>query len=156
MSQNGKRKYKPASDSRRGEKPAKKGRHGMSTLTLWVPSDKAEAVRRYVSRVGRYRACLDVDNILERLRNYQKLLQERFHVRKLSIFGSVARGQAMCHSDLDMLVEFEEGHPSGLFAFVDLKNWLEGLLDRPVDLITDVNVKPRIRRRIMDECIEVF
>ncbi len=128
----------------------------MTTLTMWVPSDKAESVQRYVTRIARYRDCLELDDIMERLRSHQSLLEERFKVRSISVFGSVVRGEAQCHSDIDLLVDFAEGSPSGLFAFVDLKNWLEGLLGRPVDLMTDVNLKPRIRRRIMEECTKVF
>ena len=44
-------------------------------------------------------------------------LLKQFHVRSLSVFGSVARGEAGPGSDIDLLVDFEPGARIGLFAF---------------------------------------
>lgn len=128
----------------------------MTTLTMWVPTDKLGAVRRYVKQVGRRRSGINLDEVLERLRCCRPILEERFGLRKVFVFGSVARNQAQAHSDIDLLVDFADGYPSGMFAFVDLKRWLEGCLGRPVDIITDTNVKPRVRQRILEDSIEVF
>ena len=157
MSTNGKRKHKAASNRHGGERNAQqKTEAGMTTLTMWVPTDRLEAVRRYVKQVGRRRNGVTLDDVMERLRSCRPILEERFGLRKVFVFGSVARNQAQAHSDIDLLVDFADGYPSGLFAFVDLKHWLEGRLGRPVDIITDTNVKPRIRRRILEDCVEVF
>lgn len=75
----------------------------------------------------------------------------RFRVRSLSLFGSVARDEARPESDVDILVEFSE--PVGLFDFVRLRRFLEGVLDRRVDLATPAALKPRMRERILAEAV---
>ncbi len=73
------------------------------------------------------------------------------HVRSLSIFGSVARDEAGPDSDVDALVEFDQ--PVGLFAFLGLKEYLEQILGRPVDLATPEALHHRLRDRILREAI---
>ena len=62
----------------------------------------------------------------------------RFHVRRLDLFGSAARGDFdPQRSDVDFLVEFDRTHPDALSlrTYFGLKEALEGLLGRPVDLV---------------------
>ena len=65
----------------------------------------------------------------------------RYHVAKLELFGSRARGTARPDSDVDLLVTFAEGETPGL-EFFGLANDLEALLGRRVDLLT----RPRVER----------
>lgn len=63
----------------------------------------------------------------------------RFHVRRLAVFGSAARGDLdPDRSDVDMVVEFEPLSP-GSYAdnWFDLREALVELFGRPVDLVTD-------------------
>ncbi|MBF0374529.1 MAG: nucleotidyltransferase family protein [Alphaproteobacteria bacterium] len=136
----------------KGERP---DGHGNVGVTVFVPPDKAEAVKGYARRISRRRAPARREDIVEILNTHREHI-ERFGVRALSLFGSVVRGEAKPHSDVDLLVEFEPGTAMGLFGFVELKNVLEGLLGRPVDLITDSHIKPRIRTRVMSEARLVF
>ncbi len=65
-------------------------------------------------------------------------LCRRFHVRRLDLFGSAARGDFDPErSDIDFLVEFDREHPQALSfnTYFDLKEALETLLVRPVDLV---------------------
>ncbi len=64
-------------------------------------------------------------------------LCRRFHVRRLDLFGSAARGDFdPMRSDVDFVVEFETGAPgSALDIYFGLKDALESLLGRPVDLV---------------------
>ena len=66
-------------------------------------------------------------------------LCRRYRVARLEVFGSFARGDASPESDLDILVTFEEGAKIGL-EFVALKEELERLVGRPVDLLTRSSV----------------
>lgn len=63
-------------------------------------------------------------------------LCRRFSVRRLEVFGSAARGEDFdpTRSDIDFLVEFA-AEQDNLARFVDFKEALEALLDRPVDLV---------------------
>lgn len=59
----------------------------------------------------------------------------RHHIRRLALFGSVLRDDFRADSDVDMLVEFEDGHTPGLDFFA-MQDELSGLLLRKVDLNT--------------------
>ena len=62
-------------------------------------------------------------------------LCRRFHVRRLEVFGSAARGDFdPARSDIDFLVEFAE-EDDDLARFIDFKQALESLLARRVDLV---------------------
>ena len=68
-------------------------------------------------------------------------LCRRYHVAKLELFGSRARGTARPDSDVDLLVTFEDGQTPGL-EFFGLADDLERFLGRRVDLLT----RPRVER----------
>jgi predicted nucleotidyltransferase len=75
----------------------------------------------------------------------------RFHVRKLDLFGSAARDDFDPeHSDFDFLVAFDNDVPTGGFdAYFGLKDALESLLGRTVDLVMDGAVEnPYLKRSI--------
>ncbi len=78
---------------------------------------------------------------------------DKFGVKSLAIFGSVARNEAQPDSDVDILVEFAK--PVGLFEFVDLKDYLQNLLGCPVDLGTPTSLKPRLHDQVLKEAIYV-
>lgn len=73
------------------------------------------------------------DELSKLIAEHQKEL-DAFGVKSLSVFGSVARGEAGPESDVDLLVEFKR--PIGLFEFIDLQEFLEKELQHPVDLVT--------------------
>ena len=67
-----------------------------------------------------------------------RVLCRRFHVRRLELFGSAARGDFdPKQSDVYFLVEFDRSHPDALTlkTYLGLKEALEALLGRPVDLV---------------------
>jgi uncharacterized protein len=76
----------------------------------------------------------------------------RFGVRRLGIFGSHAREEATEESDLDFLVEFEQ---ATLHNYMDLKEYLEQLFGRRVDLVFADALKPRLRPIILEETVYV-
>lgn len=65
-------------------------------------------------------------------------LCRRHSVRRLSVFGSTARGEAKAGSDYDFLVEFDALPPGGYAtAFFGLKEDLQALLGVPVELVVE-------------------
>ena len=74
--------------------------------------------------------------------------------RALSLFGSVSKDESSPNSDIDILVDFDA--KKGLFAFVFLKNYLEGLLGCEVDLVTKKALHPMLKKRILHEAKHVF
>lgn len=87
------------------------------------------------------------------LRKHQAEFTKQYHVKSLSLFGSVARDEAGVESDVDLLVEFSQ--PIGLFGFIELQQRLEALLGVKVDLGTLRSLKPRIKDHVLQEAIRV-
>jgi len=84
------------------------------------------------------------------LREALPLLTARFHVKRIGIFGSYARGEQTEASDIDILVEFSA--PIG-WEIVDVKDYLEQLLELRVDLVTIPALKPQYRDRVLGEVV---
>ncbi len=83
------------------------------------------------------------------LRRELPVLQERYGVESLGLFGSYARGEAGPESDLDVLVRFRRS--PGMFRFVEMENYLSDLLRIRVDLVMANALKPNIGQRILAE-----
>ena len=77
-------------------------------------------------------------------------LCHRYHIRKLSLFGSVLREDFRPDSDIDILVEFEPGQTPG-FGFIDIQDELTQLFGQRVDLNTPNSLSRYIRDRVLAE-----
>ena len=73
-----------------------------------------------------------------------------FGVKRLGLFGSFVRNEQNTGSDIDLLVEFEEGQKT-FDNFIHLSFWLEEMLERPVELVTVDAVSPYLRPYITQE-----
>ncbi|HEV7890927.1 MAG TPA: nucleotidyltransferase family protein [Pyrinomonadaceae bacterium] len=73
-----------------------------------------------------------------------------FGVRRVGVFGSFVRGDTNAESDVDILVEFEEGEKS-FDNFLGLAEYLEELFGRRVDLLTPESLSPYIGPHILRE-----
>jgi uncharacterized protein len=78
----------------------------------------------------------------------------RFGVVRAGVFGSVVRGDARPDSDVDLLVEFEEGRT--LFDLVGLRDQLTEVLGREADVGTYRALHPRLRERVLGEQIPIL
>jgi predicted nucleotidyltransferase len=100
-----------------------------------------------------------MDNVIEQRRNELVELCRRFRARRLDVFGSAARGDFdPATSDLDFLVTFDDLPPSQYaHAFFELKESLESLFGRPVDLLTEASLEnPYFRERVYAERKPVY
>ena len=89
-------------------------------------------------------------DVLKTIRENRQNLK-KFGIKKLSLFGSVARGDQQSASDLDFLVEFER---KSFDAYMGLKEFLEDLFGCKVDLVLSDSIKPRLRSHILDELVD--
>jgi hypothetical protein len=92
------------------------------------------------------------EEILQLLREHTPDMVNRFSVKKIGLFGSFVRSASDSRSDVDLLVEFEE--PT-FDHYMDLKHYLEVLLNRPVDLVLADSIKPRLKPLIAEEAVYV-
>ena len=75
-------------------------------------------------------------------------------VRTLAVFGSVARDEGTRKSDVDIMIDFDS--KKGLFVFMDIKSYLEEILDCDVDLVTKNALHPALKQNILKEAKYVF
>jgi predicted nucleotidyltransferase len=79
----------------------------------------------------------------------------RNHIRRLALFGSVLRESFSPTSDVDVLVEFEDGHVPGL-AFFAMEQELTEILGRKVDLNTPQFLSPLFREDVLATAEEQY
>lgn len=72
------------------------------------------------------------------------------HIRRLSLFGSVLRGDSTPDSDIDFLVEFDPDHIPGLIRLAGMEIELSEILGRKVDLRTPDDLSPYFRKEVLD------
>jgi uncharacterized protein len=92
------------------------------------------------------------EDVAKLLAGHQAELK-RMGVKSLALFGSVVRGEARPDSDVDFVVEFEG--KATFDGYLRIKQFLETLLNRRVDLVTQRAIKPRIRPGIEKEAVYV-
>ena len=91
------------------------------------------------------------ESILKLLQNNAEAIRS-FGVRRIGLFGSWARDEGSSESDIDVLVELD--HVT-FDRYMELKFFLEELLDRNVDLVLAETLKTQIRPKIMREVLYV-
>ncbi|MCY3912586.1 MAG: nucleotidyltransferase family protein [Chloroflexi bacterium] len=93
------------------------------------------------------------DEILITLREHRGTLSERFGVAGLALFGSFARNQATDRSDIDILVRFDG--PATSRSYFGVQFYIEDLLGRRVDLVTDKALRSEFRPFVEREALHV-
>jgi hypothetical protein len=90
-------------------------------------------------------------DLLQENRSEILAIAQRYGVRNVRVFGSVARGDDGSDSDIDFLVDMEPGS-SLLDMGGALAEW-EALLGTPVDVVSGPGLRERIRERVLREAI---
>lgn len=80
-------------------------------------------------------------DIIEILKKHKDIIQKKYTVKKIGIFGSYAKGTQKKSSDIDILVELETPTYNN---FIDLAFYLEELYGKKIDLITVKGLSPYI------------
>jgi len=89
--------------------------------------------------------------ILRKYRTEILDLATRHGAGNVRVFGSLSRGEGNESSDLDLLVTLEKGR--SLLDLVGLKQDLEDLINRPVDVVTERALSPYIREHVLSEAV---
>jgi uncharacterized protein len=93
------------------------------------------------------------DQILDFLTQNKKLFRDKYHIDKIGLFGSYARGEQSNMSDLDLLVEFEENTQDLYELKIQIKEFFKTQLGLEVDICREKYIKPRMKKAILKEAI---
>ena len=91
--------------------------------------------------------------ILQVLADNKQVLMARFGVTRLALFGSSVRDTARADSDVDVLVAFDG--PATSERYFGVQFFLEDLLGKPVDLVTEKALRAELRPFIEKEAVHV-
>jgi len=98
---------------------------------------------------------MDKSTVLAKLREYEPELKAA-GIMRLSLFGSVARGDETSESDVDLMAEFDPAKQFSLLDVVSLENRLADILGVRVELTPARALKDRIRERVVGEAVLAF
>ena len=93
------------------------------------------------------------DQILTFLTQNKKVFRERYHIIRIGLFGSYARGEQNLESDIDILVEFEENTQDLYELKLQLKDFFKKNLGIEVDICREKYIKPRIKNSILKDTV---
>ena len=89
------------------------------------------------------------------LRGREKELRAAGVVR-ISLFGSTVRGEQRPDSDVDLLAAFDSSRRLSLLDVVGIERQISDVLGRPVELVEEGTLKPRVRRTVDAEAVRAF
>ena len=92
-------------------------------------------------------------DIVAKIRELKPQIKMRYKAKGMEIFGSLVRGEGTESSDIDILVEFEEG--ADLFDLAGLAVFLEEELKRRVDIVPKRALREELREVILREAVPI-
>jgi predicted nucleotidyltransferase len=98
---------------------------------------------------------MDRERVVSKLREHEPELRAA-GIMTLSLFGSVARGDADDQSDVDLMADFDSAKKLSLLGAVGLENKLSDILGLKADLLQRETLKPDVLQRATREAIRVF
>jgi hypothetical protein len=93
----------------------------------------------------------DTSQILNYLTTNKERFQKEYHLKRIGVFGSFARGEQNEKSDIDILVEFEDGTDNLYDLKQSLKSEIQSIFKLPVDVCREKYIKPFFRDQILQE-----
>ncbi len=92
---------------------------------------------------------------LETLRRSEHALRGR-GVKHAALFGSVARNAHRPDSDIDIMIEMDPDARITVFDYVDLKEYIAGLFNQPVDVVNRDALKSHVRPAAVADAVYAF
>jgi len=94
-------------------------------------------------------------DVIAILRQSEHALRER-GVLHAALFGSVARGENRSGSDVDIMVEIDPDARITVFDYVELKEYIAGLFDEPVDVVNRHSLKSYVAPAATADAVYAF
>lgn len=96
---------------------------------------------------------MNAEDVLAKLRELKPLLAGQYKVREISLFGSFVRGEQDPGSDIDLLTEFDS--EADLFDWIGLALYLEGIFQRPVDVVPKHALRAELRGSVLSHAVAI-
>ena len=151
---NGKKYYYRVISVRNGDKVSKKRIYfGTGLSDSEIIKKEKEADTKLLNKKNK--ADKKINKNIEKIKIKVIKILKQNKVSKAGIFGSYSRGDQKENSDIDMVVKIEDKNMS-LLGFIGLKLELEKVLNKKVDLVEYSAIKPLIKKRILNEEINIL
>lgn len=95
----------------------------------------------------------EVDKIIAKLKKLKPLLEKDYKITELGVFGSFARDEQTTKSDIDILIDYQEG--TSILTLGGLQYFLSEIFNTKVDIVMKKTLKNKIGNRILSEVIYV-
>ena len=95
-----------------------------------------------------------LDELMAVLSERKELLYRNFGVLDLAVFGSYAKNEQKASSDVDIYVQLKQESKT-FDNFMELRFYLEKMLDRKVDLLTKESIREELQPKIFEEAVHV-
>lgn len=93
-------------------------------------------------------------DIIHALQMHVPNLPHKDQIRRLSLFGSFLHHEDTVQSDVDILIELK--HPLGYFGLSQISRSLEGVVNRPVDLVTPEALSKYFKKQVLTEAKTIY
>jgi predicted nucleotidyltransferase len=94
---------------------------------------------------------VDSKQILIYLSSNKDRFKKDYHLIRIGVFGSIARGDQNENSDIDLVVEFEENTPDLYTIKQRLRNEIQSKFNIPVDIFREKYIKPIFKKLVLSE-----
>lgn len=98
---------------------------------------------------------IEREQIIEFIRNNKKKFKRQYRIVRIGIFGSFARNEQNDKSDIDLIVEFEQGTPNLFQIKNELKKVFSEKFNVKVDICREKYIKPMFRQQILKDTLYV-
>ena len=92
--------------------------------------------------------------LLEKYKNEIFKIFKAYHIRKVALFGSMARGENTSKSDIDLLIK--TNGKMTLFQLFQMQEDIEKLVSKKVDIVEYDAIKPSLKDSILNESISIY
>lgn len=99
----------------------------------------------------------ELEIIKQKISSNKDYLRENYGVEEIGVFGSYARGEDSLLSDIDLLYSINEkrNEKISIFDLVDMKAYLENILEKTVDIVEKKGIKPLLKNQILSEVVMI-